>query len=479
MHRLHFGRVSPTLPPGSDDVDVDAVVAEIEAAPDQVVKVAVTDVDGVLRGKYLDKGKFLSAARKGFGFCNVVFGWDSGDQCYDNTTYTGWQSGYPDAQVRIDLATLRRIPWEHDRLFFLGEFVDDDGGPLAVCPRQLLRRVLDDAAADGLSLQVGLEFEWFNFLETSASLRDKDYRGLTPLTPGMFGYSVLRQSQNQPYFEALLSQLRAFGVPLEGLHTETGPGVFEAAIAYTSALEAADRAVLFKSSAKEIASGLGIVASFMARWNAELPGCSGHIHQSLWASGTGSADGSGSATNQFFDPDDARGLSGVARSYVAGQLALLPEILPLLAPTVNSYKRLVEGFWAPTTPSWGVDNRTVACRLIPGGASATRLESRVPGSDINPYLAAAACVAAGVWGVRQGLELEVPETVGSGYATGDAPRLPRNLAEATAALAESKVTRQLLGDAFVDHFVATREWEWRQAQAAVTDWELARYFEII
>ncbi len=454
---------------GAVNVDVEAVLAQVEAAPDQVVKVAVTDIDGILRGKYLDKGKFLSAARAGFGFCNVVFGWDSSDQCYDNTTYTGWQSGYPDAQVRIDLATMRRIPWEGDRLFFLGEFVDDDGGPLAVCPRQLLRKVLDEAAADGLTAQVGLEFEWFNFAETPASLRHKGYRQLTPLTPGMFGYSILRQSQNQPFFDALLGQLRAFGVPLEGLHTETGPGVFEAAIAYTDALEAADRAVLFKSSTKEIASGLGIVASFMAKWHADLPGCSGHIHQSLWRDDA----------NLFHDPADPRGLSAAARSYVAGQLALLPEILALLAPTVNSYKRLVEGFWAPTTPTWGVDNRTVACRLIAGGAGATRLESRVPGADINPYLATAAGLAAGVWGVRQQLELEIPETVGSGYADPVGPQLPRTLAEATERLSQSQVVRSLLGDRFVDHFVATRRWEWRQAQAAVTDWELDRYFEII
>jgi glutamine synthetase len=453
----------------STERDPETVLAEIESAPDQVVKVAVTDTDGVLRGKYLDKGKFLSAARKSFGFCNVVFGWDSGDQCYDNTTYTGWQSGYPDAQVRVDLTTMRRIPWEQDRLFFLGEFIDADGGALAVCPRQVLRRVLDDAAGDGLDLKVGLEFEWFNFLETSASTRDKGYRGLTPLTPGMFGYSILRQTQNQPYFDALLAELRAFRVPLEGLHTETGPGVFEAAIAYTDALEAADRAVLFKSSTKEIGSRFGILASFMARWNTQLPGCSGHIHQSLWQ-----AD-----RNLFHDADDPRGIGAPARSYVAGQLALLPQILPLLAPTVNSYKRLVDGFWAPTTPSWGVDNRTVACRIIPGGAGATRLESRVPGSDINPYLATAACVAAGVWGVRQGLELEVPETVGSGYAVGDAPRLPRDLASATAELSASSIVRELLGSDFVDHFVATRQWEWRQSQEVVTDWELERYLEII
>ena len=464
---------------------------ELEAGPDDYVKVAIVDIDGVLRGKYLDKGKFLSATKSGFGFCNVVFGWDSSDQCYDNTTYTSWRSGYPDAEVRIDLSTFRRIPWEDDRPFVLGEFVAADGAPLGVCPRQLLRQVIDRVADAGYEAKVGMEFEWFNFAESPATLRDKGYRDLTPLTPGMFGYSVLRSSQNQPFFDALLKDLRAFDVPLEGLHTETGPGVLEAAILYSDALAAADRAVLFKSSAKEIGHRFGILPTFMARWNTDLPGCSGHAHQSLWTipsadGATDPSDPSGSAgpsdrgsTNAFFDPDDPRRMSDTFRSYLAGQLALLPDILALLAPTVNSYKRLVDGFWAPTTPTWGVDNRTVACRVIPGSAGSTRLETRVPGSDVNPYLAVAACLAAGVWGIEQGLTLDAPETIGSGYVVEGVERLPRTLQEATARLDASAPVRQLLGDGFVDHYVATRQWEWRQYADAVTDWELARYFEII
>ena len=455
--------------------DPQAVLDELEAAPVDYVKVAVVDIDGVLRGKYLDKTKFLGATRSGFGFCNVVFGWDSGDQCYDNTAYTGWQSGYPDAEVRIDLTTYRHVPWEDERPFFLGEFVatgTDGSEPLGVCPRQLLRRVIDRAAGLGYEAQVGMEFEWFNFAETPHTLRDKDYRDLTPLSPGMFGYSILRAAQNQPFFEAMLTELRAFDVPLEGLHTETGPGVLEAAILYSDALQAADRAVLFKSSVKEIGHRFGILPTFMARWNTDLPGCSGHAHQSLRA-----LDG---GANAFYDERDPRRMSDVFRSYLAGQLALLPEILALLAPTVNSYKRLVDGFWAPTTPNWGVDNRTVACRVIPGSAQSTRIETRVPGADVNPYLAVAACVGAGLWGIEQGLSLDTPETIGNGYASAaGVDRLPRTLQEATARLAGSSAARDLFGDGFVDHYVATREWEWRQSTEAVTDWELARYFEII
>src|SRR4051812_18496837 len=224
-----------------------SLAKDLARSSHQAVKVAVTDVDGILRGKYLSKDKFLSALESGFGFCNVVFGWDSGDVCYDNSKYTGWHSGYPDAQVRIDPATQRQIPWDGGIPFFLGDFVDAQERPLDVCPRQLLKRVLARARAAGYVVRCGAEFEWFNFRETPQSLAEKGYVDPQPLTPGMFGYSVLRASLNQPYFAALLDQFRAFGVPLEGLHTETGPGVTEAAIAYTDALEAADRAVLFKT----------------------------------------------------------------------------------------------------------------------------------------------------------------------------------------------------------------------------------------
>jgi len=456
---------------GDTAIDTDSVLDQLRASDADYVKVAVTDVDGVLRGKYLDKQKFLSAAEKGFGFCNVVFGWDSADECYDNAAYTGWQSGYPDAEVRIDLSTHRSIPWESDRDFFLGDFMGSAREPLEVCPRRVLRGVVERADALGYEAKFGLEFEWFNFAESPQSVHDKDFRDLTPLTPGMFGYSVLRQTHNQPYFDALLGDLRAFGVPLEGLHCETGPGVFEAAILYSSALEAADRAQLFKASVKEIAHRFDILPTFMARWSTELPGCSGHAHQSLWAKDD--------ERNVFFDDAAPSGMTEILRSYVAGVLTLLPELLVFFAPTVNSYKRLVDGFWAPTRPTWGIDNRTVACRVIPGSSASTRLEMRVPGSDINPYLTVAACLAAGLWGIERGLTLDLAPTVGSAYADESVERLPRTLQEATSRLAESKTARELLGEKFVDHYVSTREWEWRKFGDAVTDWELRRYFEII
>lgn len=446
------------------------IIADLRDWPGDYVKVGVTDADGILRGKYMDKGKFLKSAESGFGFCDVVFGWDMVDECYDNAAYTGWHTGYPDAEVRLDLSTRRAIPWEDDRPFFLGEFVDHAGEPLGVCPRQTLKRVIHRAADSGYGANFGLEFEWFNFAETSMSAHQKGYAAMEPISPGMFGYSVVRQSTNQQYFATLLADLRGYGVPIEGLHCETGPGVLEVAILYSDALEAADRAVLFKTGCKEIGARLGILPTFMARWNTELPGSSGHHHQSL----TSLEDG----TNRFYERGAEHSMSALFRSYVAGQLAHLGDLLPMIAPTVNSYKRLVEGYWAPTRATWGVDNRTVALRVIPGGSGSTRLETRVPGADVNPYLGVAACLGAGLRGIEDGLSLDAPAVVGSGYDA-DAPRFPATLIEATERFHRSDVARDLFGDAFVDHFASSREWEWRQAQRAVTDWELRRYFEVI
>ena len=445
------------------------VVERVERSGAGKVKVAVTDIDGVLRGKYLHKDKFLSAVKSGFGFCNVVLGWDSSDVCYDNA-YTGWQSGYPDVEVQLDPGTFREVPWDDRVPFLLGDFWQG-GTPLSICPRQLLKRVIARCGAAGFSALASLEYEWFNFRETPQSLADKDHARPQPLTPGMFGYSIVRMNQNRPFLNALFDEMGAFGVPIEGLHTETGPGVFEAAIVYTDPLEAADRAVLFKSGAKEIGHRFGILPTFMAKWNSELPGCSGHIHQSLW-----DKDGT---KNLFADERGPDGMSDLFRSYIAGQLACLPEFIALYAPTVNSYKRLVEGAWAPTRANWGLDNRTTALRVIRGSAKATRVETRVNGSDSNPYLALAAALASGLHGIELKLGLDQPPVKGSGYDDREGHVLPRTLQEATDRLERSELARALFGDDFVRHFVASRRWEWKQFSKAVTSWELARYFEII
>jgi glutamine synthetase len=447
-------------------------LAAVRASDTVKVKVACSDIDGILRGKYLHRDKFFGAAEGGFGFCDVVFGWDSQDACYDNAQVTGWQHGFPDAQARIDLSTARHVPWDGGVPFFLGEFVNADGSPYPVCPRQTLKRVLKRAEKLGVLPMAGMEFEWFNFLETTHTWADKKGVGPTPLTPGMFGYSLLRMNQNREFFNALMDEMAAFGVPIEGLHTETGPGVYEVAITFSEALEAADRAILFKTGAKEIGHRFGIMPSFMAKWSAQLPGCSGHIHQSL-------RDGPEGKTNLFFDAKNKHSMSKLFESYLAGQVACLMEFAPMFWPTVNSYKRLVDGFWAPVKPTWGLDNRTASFRVIAGSPKATRLETRCPGADVNPYLAMAAVLAAGLHGVEKGLKLTAPPITGTNQGAEHIPRAPRSLLETTKNFRASDIARDWLGDTFVEHFAATRDWEHRQWQDAVTDWELKRYFEII
>ena len=433
------------------------------------VKVACSDIDGVLRGKYLHLDKFLGAVDSGFGFCDVVFGWDSSDTCYDNAQLTGWQHGFPDALARLDLDTHRKVPWDNGVPFFLGEFIKTDGSPYPVCPRQTLKRVLKRAEKLGVQPMCGVEFEWFNFAETPQSWAAKKGVAPEPITPGMFGYSLLRMNHRREYFNALMDEMLAFGVPIEGLHTETGPGVYEVAILFSEALEAADRAILFKTGAKEIGSRFGVMPSFMAKWNAQYPGCSGHIHQSL-------SDGT---RNLFYDAQSKRSMSPLFESYLAGQVACLMEFAPMFWPTINSYKRLVDGFWAPVKPTWGLDNRTASFRVIASSPKSTRLETRCPGADMNPYLGTAACIAAGLHGIEKNLKLTTKPIAGTNVGGEDVPRAPRTLIETTRAFRESRLARDWFGDGFVDHFAATREWEWRQWLDAVTDWELKRYFEII
>jgi glutamine synthetase len=440
------------------------------------VKVGGFDIDGVLRGKYVNLDKFWSAADGGFGFCDVIFGWDIADVLYDNAQVTGWATGYPDTLARIDLDTFRILPNEPDTAAFLVDFVQPDGSAHPACPRGLLKRVLARAAAQGYSATFATEFEFFCFKETPESLREKGFRNLTPLSPGMFGYSWLREGQNADFCHAILDEMEAFDIPIEALHTETGPGVYEVALRYDEALRMADKAALFKTQMKQLASRRGLQATFMAKWNASLPGSSGHLHQSLWTEDAKS----GKKRNVFFDPAAPGDVSATAKSYLAGQLALMPELTALYSPTINSYKRYVPGVWAPLVAAWGIENRTCAVRAILGGESSTRLEYRQTAADINPYIAIATCLAAGLHGMEAKLEAppvtrgnaKLPDGVESGV-------IPASLKEATALLSKSSRAKVLLGAEFVDHYVRTRDWEVRQYERAVTEWELSRYFESI
>jgi len=432
------------------------------------VKVGVVDVDGILRGKYISREKFFSALEKGFGFCDVVLGWDSKDQLYDNVSYTGWHTGYPDAQVRILPESCRDLPFENNGLFFLGEFSD---GAEVICPRAVLRRVLQKAAAMGYNAYAGFEYEFFVFNETRETVRQKHYRDLKPLAPGYFGYSVLRNSVDTDLYHQLLRLGEEMDFPLEGLHEETGPGVLEAAITVDNALSAADKAALFKTFTKIIAQRNNMMATFMAKWSPDWPGQSGHIHISL-------TDKDGKAA--FFDRDGDHGMSDTMLHFIGGQQQLLPQLLAMVAPTINSYTRLIPGFWAPTVASWGVENRTCALRAIPGNEQSQRVEFRIGAADANPYIVLAAALAAGLWGIENA-KLPEAQVTGNAYEQNFPPHLhlPSTLWQAAQNLRASDSAHALFGTEFVEHYAASREWEEREFRKHITDWELDRYFEII
>lgn len=431
------------------------------------VKLAITDVDGVMRGKYVSRAKFDKIISSGFGFCNVVFGWDANDAPYDNTKLIGDHTGYNDGHATVDISTKRTLK-EDQGEFYLSDFCTDPTLQY-ICPRSILRRVSSKANALGFTANFANEFEWFNFKENGQTLREKNFTHLNPITHGMFGYSLSKLSENEAYVNAIISELDSLDIPIEGLHTETGDGVYEAAITYSDIVLAADRATLFKQTVKEVALKHGVTATFMAKWNETLPGCGGHIHQSL-------ANSEGK--NQFFDEKGRYGLSIIGEQYLAGVMHCLPFLMPIFAPNINSYKRYIAGSWAATSASWGIDNRTTALRLINSGEG-TRIEVRVPGADTNPYLTMAACLAAGLYGIEKELLLDQNPIQGSAYNKSEYTPLPSNLRDAVTLMNSSSLALELLGKDFIDHYSSTRIWECQQYEKAVTTWELQRYLEII
>lgn len=432
------------------------------------IKVGLFDADGIMRGKYMSKEKFFSSLDNGFAFCDVVLGWDSKDQLYDNVEFTGWHTGYPDAPVRILPETCRNLPSEGDMLLFVAEFSDHAE---AVCPRGALRRVLERADRMGFDVSAAFEYEFFMFKETPESIREKGYKNLTPLTPDFFGYSMIRNSVHADLHHQIMQLGEDMDFPLEGLHTETGPGVLEAALAHCSAQDAADKAALFKTFIKVWAQRNDLMATFMAKWSEDWPGQSGHIHISL-------KDKDGNAV--FYNPDNAYNMSDTQRHFLAGQQKYMPEFLAMISPTVNSYSRMVPGLWAPLDATWGVENRTTALRIIPGSAKSQRIEYRLGSADANPYLALAAALASGLMGIEQKLEPHA-QVKGNAYEQDHAEELslPRTLFDAARKLKRSEVAKELFGQEFVRHYAATREWEEREFRKHVSDWELERYFEII
>lgn len=436
------------------------------------VKLGLTDIDGVLRGKYVGLDKFAGLMEKGGGFCDCVFGWDVDDQLYDDSRYTGWHTGFPDAQYRLVVDSERWLPDENCP-FFLGEFVGADESEHPICPRTLLNKVLDRAKANGAMVRSGFEYEFFVFQEDPHSVRDKGYQDLRPLTPGNFGYSVLRNSVESDLFAGLMDYCATFDCSLEGLHCETGPGVWEGALKARLGVDAADRANLFKTFSKVFLQREGLIATFMAKWSMDYPGQSGHFHFSFEDE---------AHTNLFYEETAEANMSSMQRHAIGGLQRYLPEWIAMVAPTINSYTRLVKGAWAPTAATWGIENRTAGIRVIPGGAKSQRIECRIGGADGNPYLVAAAVLGAAVLGIEEKLEPNAA-VAGNAYDIQDALpaelQFPTNLRDAASRMARSESAIEVFGAEFVDHFVMSRLWEAREYERHVNSWQLERYFEII
>ncbi|KAL1874348.1 hypothetical protein VTK73DRAFT_480 [Phialemonium thermophilum] len=468
-------------------------------AHDNAVKLAGVDVDGMLRGKLVSKKKFLSIASAGFGFCSVVFGWDMHDTTYIRELgISNKGNGYRDLIAVPDLSTFRRIPWENSVPFFLVSFYDPDTKePVSACPRGLLRKQLEKLEAAGYGAMAGAEYEFFQFktpvdpstgasISTATYLRENPPHTLPSLTEGMFGYSLTRPVHNQDYFYDVFNSCEAFNCNIEGWHTESGPGVFEAALEFGEVRQMADRASLFKYVVKSVATKYGITPCFMAKPKQGLPGNSGHIHLSI----IDKSSGKNLLVRDKPDPNprypDIAHLSDLGRHFLAGILDGLPDVMPLLAPTINSYKRLVENFWAPVTVSWGLEHRAASIRLIaPPTAkpSATRFEIRVPGADANPYFVLSAILALGWRGVENEFDIPCPP-LGKGEDVGGETdmgvRLARNLREANDRFTRlGSVAREVFGSEFVDHYGGTREHEIRLWDEVVTDWEMRRYIETV
>ncbi|KAL1960520.1 hypothetical protein VTO42DRAFT_7819 [Malbranchea cinnamomea] len=474
---------------------------ESALANDTQVKLAGVDADGILRGKLVSKKKFLSIARDGFGFCSVIFGWDMHDRTYfKELAISNKENGYRDLLAIPDLNSFRRIPWEDGVPFFLVHFFDPDTKrPISVCPRGLLKAMAEKIEKLGYKAMAGAEYEFYQFRapplkdgtaernssSTATFLKSNPAHMLPPLTEGMFGYSLTRPVHNQEYYYRVFNTCREFKCGIESWHTESGPGVFEAALEFGEIKEMADRAGLFKYVVKSLGSKYGITPVFMAKPREGLPGNSGHMHVSIMDS---------QGKNLFFreEPDpnppyaDVVNLSDLGRHFLAGVLDGLPHVMPIMAPTINSYKRLVENFWAPVTVSWGLEHRAASIRVIsPPTCSpkGTRLEIRVPGADTNAHYVLATVLALGWRGVEKKLAIPVPplakgENVGG--VTDQGVRLAKNLKDATAVfMAKDSIAREVFGDEFVDHFGGTREHEVRLWEEAVTDWEVQRYIETV
>lgn len=427
---------------------------------------AFTDMQGRLVGKRVTARHFLEVAHAEWHACDYLLTVDMEMEPVPGFKAASWERGYGDFVVKPDLATLRRTPWLPGTALVLGDVVDHHGHELAHSPRAVLKRQLERLRARGLIAKMASELEFYVFDEDYRTARDRRYQDLRTAGWYIEDYHVLETTKREPLMRALRNGLEAAGIPIQESKGEWGPGQEELNVLYAEALEMADRHVVLKNAVKEVAFLQGRSVTFMAKWRPDLAGSSCHIHLSLWTLDDRPA---------FADESAPDGVSVLFRRALAGMLATAAEATLFLAPNVNSYKRFQAASFAPTRIVWSRDNRTAGFRAL-GHGSATRIECRIPGADVNPYLAYAALLAGALHGIENGLE-PPPAYVGDAYKDPSVPSVPRSLGEAIARLERSEVLREAFGEDVIEHYLHAARWELGCFERAVTDWELVRYFE--
>jgi len=440
------------------------LVSLVDAGEVDTVVVAFTDMQGRLVGKRASARLFLEElAEHGAECCNYLLAVDVEMNTVAGYALSSWDTGYGDMVMQPDLGTLRRIPWLPGTALVMADLLRHDGGPVGPSPRQILQHQLDRLAAHGLVPYVGTELEFIVFDESYRQAWAKGYDNLTPASDYNIDYALLASSRMEPLLRDIRNGMDGAGMYCEGVKGECNLGQQEIAFRYAHALATCDNHVIYKNGAKEIADQHGKALTFMAKFN-EREGNSCHIHLSV--RGT---DGS-----PVMAGDGPHGFSKLMEHWLAGQLAAMRELSLFFAPNINSYKRYVPGSFAPTGLAWGVDNRTCALRVVGHGHS-LRIENRVPGGDVNQYLATAAIIAAGLHGIEQQLTLE-EAFAGNAYGS-DKPRVPSTLRDAAELFAGSQIAREAFGQDVVDHYLNMARVEQQAYDAAVTDWERFRGFE--
>ncbi len=445
----------------------DALKAAVAAGEIDTVAACITDMQGRLMGKRFVAQHFVESAWDETHCCNYLLATDMEMNTVQGYKATSWAAGYGDYVMKPDLGTIRRLAWLPGTALVMCDVLDHHHHqPIPHAPRSILKRQIARAKAMGFDAMMATELEFFLFEESFSSLFDSGYRQMTPIARHNVDYSIFGTSRDEPVMREIRNGLWNSGIPIECSKGEADAGQEEVNAKYSDALDTADMHAIIKMGVKDIAQKHGTSATFMAKYHHGKAGSSSHVHQSLWQDGQPA----------FLDASDAHGMSAVMKHYMAGQLAHAAEITAFLAPYVNSYKRFVVGMFAPTKAVWSLDNRTAGFRVCGEGTKAIRVECRIGGADLNPYLACAALLAAGLDGIEQQMELE-PATTGDIYQAGTVREIPKTLGAAAEAMHASAFLRTAFGDDVVDHYHHAAQWELAEQNRVVTDWEVARGFD--